>query len=353
MSVDLDDQLAAYGSWLQQRSGADLTAPSSTAPRGDGDRIDSRVAEPPTSSRSALRNRWLQSAAAVLVAVGIGGLVVAQRPTAPPASTVESPIDPPAQLFVLPTDPADLQLTSGDVSTARPETDATASTTSEYVLIGIDDGGSYSDMVLVAATDAPPGLFVGADPIEIDTSTGPALIVEGPPPTQRIAQQRSDIWLLLTGSNEREDLTEILERVTVDPSGAITVQDPQRTVIESFRPDPSATDYRTYYDVIDAASGTTFVVETATSPSALVLGAYAAADAAPTTVNGTAAWILTFGDGLSERADTAIVWRATPNRVVAISADADADEIRAMAEGLEHVTEAAWLAALPGASVED
>lgn len=51
--------------------------------------------------------------------------------------------------------------------------------------------------------------------------------------------------------------------------------------------------------------------------------------------------------------NTGVVWRASPNRVVAVSANAEPDVVEAMAARLRQVTEQEWLAALPGAAIDD
>ncbi|WP_395156148.1 hypothetical protein [Ilumatobacter sp.] len=73
----------------------------------------------------------------------------------------------------------------------------------------------------------------------------------------------------------------------------------------------------------------------------------------PTTVNGTPAWIMSREGDPPEGVNTAIVWRASPNRVIAISAHTNSDAVRVVAERLEQVTEEEWFLALPDAATGD
>ena len=123
-------------------------------------------------------------------------------------------------------------------------------------------------------------------------------------------------------------------------------------VIDTISQDSAAASYSTFYEVTDPASGITFEVETATFPSATILGTYTPNPITATTVNGTAAWILMRGDSPATTT-TGIAWRATPNRVVAIGAQAPREAVQQMAERLRHVSEDEWLDALPGASIQN
>ena len=70
-------------------------------------------------------------------------------------------------------------------------------------------------------------------------------------------------------------------------------------------------------------------------------------------MNGTEAWVLTRDDDSAAGVSTGIVWRATPNRVITIGAEAPLQEVQAMAERLQQVTEEEWLTALPAASIQN
>ncbi len=351
MSVDLDDQLKAYGSWLRETYGADLCPPVSRAERtGRNIRVDPEADRHPSLGRS-----WLRVAAALLVVVGIGGLVLAQRDTNSPPATAQykSPIDPAAHLFVLPADPQSLELGSGGAYTARPEQAEPPLEESTGTLIGIERDGGFSNLVYISVTNAIPEASGLDESTKVDTPTGPAIVAGDRLPFQRLAQQRGDVWLLLTGTNGNQDLIEVLSNVSIDSSGSLTVQGGQRVIIDEFSQSLAAVDYSTYYEATDPASGTTFVVETATSPSAIALGAFSSDTVTPTMVNGTPAWIMTRDGDPPEGLNTAIVWRATPNRVIAVSAPAQSDVVKAMAERLQQVTDEEWFTALPGAFTED
>ena len=91
------------------------------------------------------------------------------------------------------------------------------------------------------------------------------------------------MWLLLTGADVSQDLVEVLGQLAIDSSGALTVEGGQRAVIEEFSDDLAAVGYSTSYEATDPATGVAFVVETASSPSAMVLGAYTSDIVTPTT----------------------------------------------------------------------
>jgi len=83
MSTDLDDQLAAYGSWLRRTTGAALTPSDRSVDKTGSNRGDHHGPH----RRPGFANTWLQVAAALIVLVGVGGLVVAQRESDPPPAT--------------------------------------------------------------------------------------------------------------------------------------------------------------------------------------------------------------------------------------------------------------------------
>ena len=309
--------------------------------------------DPDVARRSKIGSTWLLVAAALLVVAGIGALVVTQRQAdTPPAAQHASRIDPVAHLFVLPNDSEGLVLSNGSVSTVHP--DETEGLAQERVgfLMGIElRDGAYSDLVQVTASDALPDGF-GTDGVtEIDTPTGPAVVDSSF--MYRLAQERGDVWLLLTAQEGTPRLVDALGQITISSEGQAVLDDGPMTVIEAFERSSNTVDYTTYYEVTDVATGTMFVVETATSSSVVALGASTFDAAQPTTVNGTPAWIATRDGDPPNGVNAAVVWQATPNRIVAISAHAHTDVVTAMAERLQEVSVERWTTALPEATIED
>jgi hypothetical protein len=254
---------------------------------------------------------------------------------------------------VLPTGLEGLELTNGESYTARPDENETPPAESSVIVVGTKSDGGFSDLFDARMLDAVPEGFGDSVWTEVDTPTGPALVSTGLVPNYAVAQQRGDGWLLLTGATGDQDLLDVLPLVEIDSSGTPTIQDPQRVVIEEISQDSTLASYSTSYDVKDLATGITFEVETATFPSAIILGTYTPNPITPTTVNGIPAWILNRRDDSTGDLNTGIAWRATPNRIVTVGAQATPDELQAMAERLQQVTEEEWLNALPGASIQN
>lgn len=314
----------------------------------------------PQRDNRSRRPLLLTAAAAAMLIVGAGGLIWAQRTDPVPPATASqpsAPVDPVAQLFVLPTDAEGFELSGGEVFTALDDGTATPSDV-PVLLIGTETDGGFSDLVDVRVFDAIPDGFDGDDVTEVDTPTGPALVSSDGFPFDAVTQQRGDDWVLLSGASGRQDLIDLISQVTVDPSGSPTIDNDRRVIVDEVSREESAADsaaavYSTFYDVTDPASGITFNVETASAPSAALLGTYTQNPIAPTTVNGTAAWVLTRDDEPPGSANIGVTWRATPNRVIAVSAEAPLDQVQAMAERLQQVTEDEWFAALPGAIIRN
>lgn len=317
--------------------------------------LDDRRSSAPVRSRIKLA-----VAASAIVALGVGGLLIEQRDRgpAPAAAQYSAPTDPLSQLFVLPTHPQDLELSSGEVFTAPLDESKQSPSDGPVILIGTEVGAGFSDLVDVRVFGAIPDGFSNDQATEVDTATGPALVSIDGYPFGAVAQQRGEDWLLLAGATGNNDLLDLISQITIDPSGTPTLQSDQRVIIDEARSDETSRDstdgiYSTFYDLTDPATGITFEIETATAPSAALLGTYTSNPITPTTVNGTSAWILTREDETTGDTHTGIVWRATPNRIIAIGAQAPLDDIQAMAERLQQVTEEKWLAALPGATTKN
>ena len=306
-----------------------------------------RTIDPSVGRQSKMRSTSLRIAAALLAVVGIGGLIVAQRETAkPPAAQYASAADPVAHLFVLPEDTDSLELSGGGAYTAQPD-----GPMQDLVgfLVGIERDGVFSDLVLVRGSAAIPDGFDRDGTTQIGTPTGPAIVDEN----DQLAQQRGDTWLLLSGSSGTQSLVDALEQITLDPAGTLRLEDGPRSIIEEFQQSTNTVGFGTSYEAIDTVSGTTFVVETATTSSVIAFGASNFTTAQPTSVNGTPAWLLTRGGNPPEGLHVAVVWRATPNRIIAISAQTEPDDVQAMAERLKEVSAEEWSTTLPEAVIEN
>ena len=310
------------------------------------------VTDTSVGRQSRKRSMWLGVAAAVLVVAGLGGLVVAQRHTSTPAVfQYSSPIDPVAHLFVLPDDTKGLVLTGGGAYTARPDpTDGPVQDWVGYLMGTKLSDGSFSNLAQVVVLDAIPDGFGAEGTTDIDTPTGPAVVDESF--GYRLIQRRGDVWLLLTARSGSPRLVDALAQVRIGRTGEPILGDGPMTIIEEFGRSSTTVDYSTYYEMTDA-SGTVFVVETATTSSVVALGATTFETISPTSVNGTPAWLATREGDPPEGINAAVVWRATPNRIIAISAHAQPEVVKAMAETLQAVSIETWSTALPGALIED
>ncbi len=308
---------------------------------------------PEVSRRPRLGSTWLRVAAVLLVGAGIGGLIVNQRQTDnPPADQDASRLDPVAHLFVLPEDADGLVLSNGGAYTARP--DATEETAQDRAgfLMGTELGdGAFSNLVQVTAYDALPEGFGADGTTEIDTPTGAAIVDDNF--GYRLAEERSDIWLLLSAQEGTPRIVDSLAQITVSAEGAPVLDDGPMTIVEAFERRSGTVDYSTYYEITDVESGTRFVVETATSSSVMALGAFTFDTAQPSTLNDAPAWVATRDGDPPDGVNAAVVWQATPNRIVAISAHAQPEVVTAMAERLQEVSAEQWSAELPGAVIEN
>lgn len=300
-----------------------------------------------------MQSKWLRAAAAMLIVAGIGGLIATQRQTnAPPAAQYTSAIDPIAHLFVLPEDTQGVVLSGGRGFTARP--DAAEGPVQDWVgfVMGTElSDRSFTNLVQVGKLDAIPDSFGVDGTTEIDTPTGPAIVDESF--GYRLAQQRGDSWLLLSAMRGNPTLVDALDQITIGPAGMVTLDDGPMSIIERFQRSSTTVDYSTYYEITDASTDTVFVVETATTSSVVALGASSFATARPTSVNGTPAWLATREGDPPEGVNAAVVWRATPNRIIAISAHAQPEVVEAMAVLLQEVSAETWSTALPGAVIEN
>ena len=355
MSTDLDEQVVAYGRWLERQCATPLRRTTQNAPQprvnGRADRVHDEMSTLAPSGPGAQRGRLLAAAASVVVLAGVLGLLAVTRSTPTPPAPLNDSVsgnDPVGALFVLP-DPIDAyQLANGYSSTSRQDPNAPVETfTPNGLLLGVPDETGYTDLRSVSVYETSP---VDAEWEQVDTSTGPAFISVSRPDIG-VAQQRGDQWILITTLNDEQAALETLDDVTVDDAGDIVVDtDGADLVIIDDYPAPTGGDgYGTYFEAT-TSDGTRVVVETGTASSPLIPAASVASRIEPTQINGARAWTASRTDDNSEW--NGLVWSATPNRIVAISGETTPAEIRRLAESLLVVEQTAWQQALPEATME-
>lgn len=353
MSADLDDQLAIYGRWVERQCATGLRPAHPPVIARDADflavhsgvDIDVDTAPPlPRPHRRVL----LAVAACVIVVVGIGGLVVTNRHSTPPAAPLNdsvSPADPPEALFVLP-DPSDgYALANGDTSTSRPDgPPATESFAPNGVLLGVADGTGYTALRSVSIYDSSPIANGEWDPVE--TPTGPAYL--STEPQVAVAQQRNDRWILVATRSDSQLALDLLDAVSVDEDNELKVDVPDdHVVIHRYTTPAAGVSYTTYFEAT-SPDGALIIVETATASTPLFPAASVADRIEPTQIDGAHAWIATRADPDGEW--NGLVWNETPNRFVAVSGQTSIDTITELAHRLHVVDDTAWTSALPAAT---
>lgn len=114
---------------------------------------------------------------------------------------------------------------------------------------------------------------------------------------------------------------------TVDETNgiAVDVQAVGLVVIEDQQQRRPGDAYQTYFTATTAA-GALITVETATTSTPLLSVASVADRIETTQIDGTGGWIASRNDSGGEW--NALVWRATPNRIVILSGQAELAEIR-------------------------
>lgn len=352
MPADLERQLATYGRWVERRCATELRPPRTDERTGPPDRpargrremdIDTTLPVPQPRRRALLA-----VAACAIAAVGTGGLVLANRQsTTQPSSPLNdsiSLVDPPGALFVLP-DPADgYDLANGHMSTTPTDIPPAEAFSPTGLILGVADGMGYTALRAISIHEASP--LTSGEWETIDTSTGPAYVSSQPATT--VAQQRDDRWILVTTRLDREIAIDQLDAVTIDEHDQLQV-DPgdDLMVIHRYTWAPEGVGDSTYFEATSADSSL-ITVETWTASTPLLSAASVADRIEPTQIDGAPAWIATRAD--PDGTWNGLVWNETPNRVVGVGGHAGIDEIIELANRLHAVDEAAWRAALPGAT---
>ena len=320
-------------------------------------RADDRVVElnpttePADGREPSQRRRVLVGAAAgLLVVAGVLGVFAVTRPTPSPAVPLTDPArttDPNGALFVLPEPIENYQLANGYLSTTLHDpNDPVETFAPNGVVVGVVNGAGYTDLRTITISDTSP--IGNTDVKQVDTSTGPAFISNDP--ITVVAQQRGSQWLGIATHADEQLALDMLDVISVDETNgiAVDVQAAGLVVIEDQQQRSPGDAYQTYFAATTAA-GALITVETSTTSSPLLSVASVADRIETTQIDGTGGWIASRDDSGGQW--NALVWRATPNRIVILSGQTELPEIRRLAEGLQIVERATWLEALPNATV--
>lgn len=320
--------------------------------------VDDRVVdmnpttEPADGWEPRQRRRVLVGATAgLLVVAGVVGVMAVTRPTPSPAVPLTDPVrtaDPNGAFFVLPEPIEDYQLANGYLSTTlQDQNDSVETFARNGVVVGVVDGAGYTDLRSITISETSP--IGNTDVRQVDTSTGPAFISNEP--ITMVAQQRGSQWLGIATLADEHLALDMLDVTTVDETNgiAIDMQAAGLVVLEDHQQRSLSDSYQTYFEAT-TADGALITVETGTTSSPLLSVASVADRIESTQIDGTGAWIASRDDGDGEW--NALVWRATPNRIVVLSGQTEIAEIRHLAESLQVVEQAKWLQALPSATVD-
>ena len=284
--------------------------------------------------RARRPRRWvLTVAAAGVVALGAAGLVLdVWRDTRDPAADApgvkasQSPVDPPGPLYVLPAELADVD---------NPFVESQALQPYSGLVIGQRSGEGFRNPVHVTVLDGPP-VDVEDTWTPVEVATGVAY-VRHDGPVMRVAEQRGDGWLLITGDDtDGQVRTDLLDGLTISADGTIDV-DAGIDVVGRFAGTAAGTAYSTYLELGDG-----IVVETATVAESLSVVALGGADTLTAIViHGTQAWLSTRQD--QDGQWHGVVWMASPNRMIAVSGTGPLGAVLDTAASLQTVTEHEWV----------
>lgn len=334
MSADLEDQLRSYGAWIERSVQQPLT-PNDVTTGAAPDTVVELLAIPPRSTGG--RPRHLALAAAVLVAVALAaGVLVLTRRSNP--SMLNDRPDPPDALLLLPeaTDGLTLANRSAWAGTPTPEPGTPA--TVSVAVIGRRTATGYTDVATAGVTRSRPVLMPQDSWTTISTSRGDAFVTKVGAGFV-VAQQRDTHWLEVTTTRVSAEVqAALLDLIVVNGDDIELQAGSELEIVERYRQSTTATEYNSSFTAT-RSDGTTFTVETATSPS--VFGVVPTGRFDRTTVNGRAAWLVSLG------AAHAVMWQETPNRVVTVFTEGDDSGLLAFAATLREVSEPEWSEAIP------
>lgn len=328
-------------------------------PAPDLDRLTGRAGPVTVTGRHRSAPRALAGiAAGVLLIVGVAAVAATQRESSPGTLPASAPLppDPPGPLFVLPIDVDASPVSGGYVHLPDPEADLLVGTYL-WAALGTPSDGGYDEVVGAwsLGDDARVDEFLSLGVWdEVETSTGPAHIWRTEPLSHSvIVQQRGTRWIRLAAAAVDDDeLVQLLPAIELTETGTISVQSDERVVFaqggESATPDLS-----TGFSV--GHPGGEFWIETASMSHPLAAIGVVGDRVEPMMIGSQPGWLIAHQ---TEQGPTpyAVVWSATPRRIIAVGTSTDSRpelaELLDLAWNLQIVDESTWRAALPGATTE-
>lgn len=273
---------------------------------------------------------WLMALAALAI-FAVGALTLyranTDRPLAP---------DPPGPLFVLPTRDASYTLETGGISDLGPGQDE--QTVEHVATVGRETDAGYTDLIVIRVGVGPLTASLGEQVLGL--ASGPATLIQNTR-FQFLVQSRGSSWITLVAPAgiPKPDLTSVLDAVTLngegraDLSGGTGHQVLERHVAVSGQGFRWVSAHTTPDDIN---------VNTFSWASPLEGASYESSDVLrKVRVQGRTGW------QLSREGWTSITWRATPNRVVAVSGEHPVSALADVAAHLTIVSEEEWKAAVP------
>lgn len=296
------------------------------------------------------------TAAFALVAVGVIGVALAGRDTesASDSDLPDLPADPAGPLFVLPTDLDTYEVSAGQLSVPNPA-ESGREAGYQWAVIGRPADGGFDDPVgvMVLGPDARVDeLLALGEWEEVGTSNGRAHVLRsGPGDVDMAVQQRESDWLRLTAPGTNDvDLADILDEIEVAASGTISIMSGTHTVLGQGTETVNTVSGIGFTAV---GRGRSFWIETAAMSSPLAAFGPVGSRVEPIAIGTSMGWLI------SQRTTSgftpyALVWSATPRRIIAVGTNADRpvdrSELVQLAEHMRIVDESTWRAALPDAT---
>lgn len=328
---DVIEQLSRYGAWVERHENVELRPV-----------VTLTLDDPPTAAPTELTiaKRGVSStilAAAVVAVLGLvgAGWLAGLSGSDPTASLAA---DPPGPLFVLPDEDSGLSIATGWAETFAP-----LDTVVEVAILGRTDGDTVNDVMVVAAATDQPQPVDGWE--EVQTPTGVVIHQLDMEAWTAVARQSGRWWIqVMAGPDRFTEAVELLDRAAIGPEGGIDLPDDETDrILERISAPPGNELTATYLRVeAPTVGGSDIEVETASSPTALIIPGVLGAQLTATTVQGLPAWNIVRVDDDGEW--NVLAWRATANRIVAVSGHAPIENVRVVAESLRAVPEEQWRA---------
>jgi hypothetical protein len=329
-----------------------------------GDRLDEERASlnapvmRATHSHERRRSRVPLVAAGVLLIVGAIGVAAAMRGFESESASVATPLppDPPGPLFVLPGDLVRYPVSAGTISVADPAI-RWPSGSYQWAAVGTKRDVGYDDVVAITVLGEDgrvDELLELGEWNDIDTATG--IVHERQTSTvSEIVQQRGDRWIRLMSPHpdDTSKLVDLLSTLSLGEStDAIELTTGPYEIIEQgrelVRPPQNTT------ITVTAPVGQYWIETTSLSNPLATVGAIGDR-IVPTNIGDHHGWLISRDTGHGVE-PYAVIWRATPHRVIAVGTSADRtgtlDELVDVATQIGVVDETIWREALPQAQTE-